>query len=122
MLKAKSRIALGLVLAMTAAAPAYAMELNQSQWLTLMQQIRTDKADEGAPLWVSVRVINADVPGWALTFSQRAIPKIGMSAQTMTFTVTDPTHLSMLRKGDSVDIEVAKAKGVVRIIDIHMRH
>jgi Cu/Ag efflux protein CusF len=122
MLKSKSRIALALVFAMTAAAPAFALQLNGSQWLTMMQQVRTDKADEGAPLWVSVRVINADVPGWTLTFSQRAIPKIGMSSQTMTFPVTDATHLSMLRKGDWVEIEVAKAKGVVRIIDIHMRH
>lgn len=122
MLKSQSRIALALVLAVAAAAPAFALQLNASQWLTMMQQIRTDKADEGAPLWVSVRVINADVPGWTLTFSQRAIPKIGMSAQTMTFPVTDATHLSMLRKGDRVEIEVAKAKGVVRIIDIHMRH
>lgn len=122
MLKSKSRIALALMLAMTAAAPAFALQLNGSQWLTMMQQIRTDKADEGAPLWVSARVIKADVPGWALTFSLRAIPKIHMPALTMTFPVTDATHLSILHKGDPVEIEVARNKGVVRIIDIRMRH
>ncbi|WP_296706006.1 hypothetical protein [Rhodoblastus sp.] len=71
MLKSKPRIA---VLAMTGAAPAFALQLNGSQWPTMMEQISTDKADEGAPLWVSVCVINADVPGWTLTFSQRAMP------------------------------------------------
>jgi Cu(I)/Ag(I) efflux system periplasmic protein CusF len=116
-LKSKSRIALALVLALTSAAPAFAMKMGGPEWLTMMEQIRADKAAPGTPLWVSVHVTKANVAGHKLTISHEAIPKINMPAMTMTFPVVDPTHLSMLHKGDPVDIEVANEKGVVKIID-----
>jgi Cu/Ag efflux protein CusF len=122
MLKSKSRIALALALAMATAAPAFAMNMGGPQFLQMMEKIRADKAAPGTPLWVSVRVKNADVPGHKLTVSHRAVPKIHMPAMTMTFPVTDPTHLSMLHKGDPVDIELSNENGEVKIIDFRMQH
>lgn len=122
MLKSKSRIALAFALAVASAAPAFAMQMNGPQWLTMMEKIRADKAEPGAPLWVLVRVTNPDVAGHKLTISHRAIAQIHMPAMTMTFPVADPTHLAMLRKGDPVDIEVANENGEVKIIDFHMQH
>ncbi|WP_296706010.1 copper-binding protein [Rhodoblastus sp.] len=123
MLKSKSRIALALVLALTSAAPAFAMgRMGGPEWLSMMEKIRADKAAPGTPLWVLVRVKNADVPGHKLTISHRAIPQIHMPAMTMTFPVVDPTHLKMLHKGDPVDIEVANENGEVKIIDFRMEH
>jgi Cu(I)/Ag(I) efflux system protein CusF len=122
MLKSKSSIALALVLALTSAAPAFAMKMGGPEWLTMMQKIRADKASPEAPLWVLVRVTNADVAGHKLTISHRAISQIHMPAMTMTFPVADPTHLAMLHKGDPVDIEVANENGEVKIIDFHMQH
>ncbi len=78
MLKSKSRIALALVLALTSAAPAFAMKMGGPEWLTMMEKIRTDKANPEAPLWVSMHVTKANVPGHKLTISHEAIPKIHM--------------------------------------------
>lgn len=122
MLKSKSRIALALALALASAAPAFAMNMGGPQFLQMMEKIRADKAAPGTPLWVSVRVKNADVPGQKLTVSHRAVPKIHMPAMTMTFPVADPTHLSMLHKGDPVEIELSNENGEVKIIDFRMRH
>lgn len=122
MLKSKSRIALAFALAIASSAPAFAMNMGGPQFLQMMEKIRADKAAPGTPLWVSVRVKNADVPGHKLTVSHRAITKIHMPAMTMTFPVTDPTHLSMLHKGDPVEIEIANDQGEVKIIDFRMQH
>lgn len=124
MLKVKSRIALALALALATAnaAPALAMKMSGPEWLQMMEKIRTDKAAPGAPLWVLVKVKKADVAGKALTVSHGAIAKAHMPAMTMTFPVTDPTHLPMLHKGDPVEIEVANDNGVVKILDFRMQH
>lgn len=122
MLKSKSRIALAFALAMASAAPSFAMNMGGPQFLQMMEKIRKDKAPPGTPLWVSVRVKNADVPGHQLTITHAAVPKIHMPAMTMTFPVVDPTHLSMLHKGDPVEVELANDNGEVKIIDFRMRH
>ena|SRR5208337_1289931 len=131
MLKSKSRIALALALVIAAAntAPALAgssasavSKMSGSAWLQRMERLRADKAPAGTPLWVSVKVKNVDVPAHALTISHGAIPKIHMPAMTMTFPVADPTHLTMLHKGDPVKIEVANQNGTVQIIDFKMQH
>nr|WP_276556860.1 copper-binding protein [Rhodoblastus acidophilus] len=83
----------------------------------------------GAAAWIgglwpllNVKVKKADVAGGTLTISHGAISKIHMPAMTMTFPVTDPTHLQMLHKGDPVQIEVANQDGTVRVIDFKMQH
>ena len=133
MLKSKARIALALAFALTAAsaAPALAgagspsgvaLKISPQEWLQRMEKNRADKVSPGTPLWVAVRVNKADVPGQALMISHGAIPKVHMPAMTMIFPVADPTHLSMLHKGDPIDIEVADVGGVVKILDFRMRH
>lgn len=124
MFKMKSRIALALALAMTAAsaAPALAMKMSGPEWLQMMEKIRTDKGAAGSPFWVLVKVKQADVQAKTLTISHGAVSKIHMPAMTMTFPVTDPTHLPMLHKGDPVEIEVANDNGVVKILDFRMQH
>lgn len=124
MLKSKSKFAIALACALAAAsvAPALAGGMNGPEWLRMMDKIRKDKEPAGSPLWVLVKVQKADVAGQTLTVSHRAIPTIKMPAMTMTFPVTDPTHLQMLHKGDPVQIEVANQDGAVRIIDFKMQH
>ncbi|PPQ36843.1 Copper binding protein CusF [Rhodoblastus acidophilus] len=125
MLKSHSTLAFALACALTTAsvAPTLAMgRMNGPEWLTMMEKIRKDKEPAGSPLWVNVKVKKADVAGGTLTISHGAISKIHMPAMTMTFPVTDPTHLQMLHKGDPVQIEVANQDGTVRVIDFKMQH
>jgi Cu/Ag efflux protein CusF len=128
-LKSRTALALAFVLAMASVAPALAggsqsapLKMSGQEWLQRMEKNRADQPIPGAPLWVSVKVNKADLPGHALTISHGAIPKIHMPAMTMTFPVVDPTHLSMLHKGDPIDIEVADVGGEVKILDFRMNH
>jgi Cu/Ag efflux protein CusF len=98
------------------------MKMGGPEWLQMMEKIRADKQPAGTPLWVAVKVNKADVAAKTLTISHGAIAKAHMPAMTMTFPVTDPTHLAMLHKGDPVEIEVANDNGVVKILDFHMNH
>lgn len=124
MFKTKSRIALALALALAAAnaAPALAMNMGGPQFLQMMEKIRADKAAPGTPLWVHVTVKKVNLGAKELTVRHAAVPQAHMPVMTMTFPVADPTHLSMLHKGDPVEIEVANDNGVVKILDFRMQH
>lgn len=120
---------LALSLAMAVGSPALAggsqsaaMKMSGQQWLQRMEKNRTDSGTPGSPLWVAVNVARANVAGHSLTISHGAIPRINMPAMTMTFPVADPTHLSMLHKGDPIDIQVVDDAGVVKILDFRMKH
>lgn len=118
----KSRIALALALALAGAAPSFAMNMGGPQFLQMMEQIRADKAAHGTPLWVHVTVKKVNLRAKELTVRHAAVPQAHMPVMTMTFPVSDPTHLAMLHKGDPVDIQIANDNGVVKVLDFRMQH
>ena len=122
MFRSKSRIALALALALASATPSIAMNMGGPQFLQMMEQIRADKAAPGSPLWVHVTVKKVNLRAKELTVRHAAVPQARMPAMTMTFSVADPTHLTMLHKGDPVDIEIANDNGVVKVLDFRMQH
>ncbi len=122
MSRSKFRIALTLALALASATPSFAMNMGGPQFLQMMEQIRADKAAPGTPLWVQVTVKKVNLRAKELTVRHAAVPQAHMPVMTMTFPVADSTHLTMLHKGDPVDIEIANDNGVVKVLDFRMRH
>lgn len=121
MSKHKSRIAIALALVMAGAAPAMA-GMSGLEWMQKWQRMQARRANPPQHLWVSVRVEKVNLAEQMLTISHGAIKKINMPAMTMTFPVSDTTHLPMLRKGNNVDIHVAADGGVVKIVTFRMHH
>lgn len=124
MIRSKSRIAIGLALALAGASPAMA-GMSSLEWIQKWQQLekrKAGKADETSAVHVGVRVVRVNVPGQKLTISHGPMKKIAMPAMTMTFPVADTTHLKMLKKGDRVVINVVNDGGMVKITGFTMKH
>jgi Cu/Ag efflux protein CusF len=125
MLKSKALLAVAAAFMLAGAAPAVA-GMSGIEWLQKWQQLeKKQKAEaQAAPtaVNVAVRVVKTDVAGKELTISHGPVKKIGMPAMTMTFPVSDPTHLKMLHKGDRVTIHVVNQGGVATVTGFKMKH
>lgn len=125
MLKSKTLIAIAAAFVLAGAVPAMA-GMSGIEWMQKWQQLekkqKAEAQDAPTAVNVGVSVVKADVAGQQLTISHGAVKKIGMPAMKMTFPVSDPTHLKMLKKGDHVTIHVVNQGGVATITGFKMKH
>lgn len=126
MFQHKSRIAIALAMVLASAAPVMA-GMSGIEWMQKWKQLDKRKAGNGDPLTansvdVGVRVVKVNIPEQQLTISHGAVMKIAMPAMSMTFPVSETTHLKMLHKGDHVTIHVVDDGGVAKVTGFKMQH
>lgn len=72
--------------------------------------------------WIPATVEGIDRARKEVTIYHVPAPSSGMPAMTMTFGIAEGVHLNMVKIGSSVDIQIDKHNGLIKIIDIRMRH
>ena len=97
MQKSHIRFVLALALALVGAAPAFAHNMNMTDWLRMMEKLRQQQANQETP-WVSGRVVKINSAAQSVSISHGAIKSIGMPAMTMTFGVTEPSRSTIRRQ------------------------
>ena len=117
MSKSRMTIVFAIALALASATPAFAHNMNMTDWMRMMEKLRQQQPNPQETPWVSGRVVSVNAAGQSVTISHGAITSIGMPAMTMTFGIADPSSLSALKKGQRVDIQVENVGGAGKIVN-----
>ena len=118
MSKSRFTIVLAITLALAGGTPAFAHNMNLTDWMRMIEKLRQQQPNPQETPWVSGRVVKVNVAGQSVTISHGAIKSIAMPAMTMTFGVADLSSLSALKKGQRVDIQVENVGGVGKIVNV----